>query len=405
MEDTLPLEGIRVVALEHVLAAPYCSMILADLGAEVIKIERPDIGDDSRSFGPFVDNQSGYFISINRNKKSIGVNLKTPEGLEIVKELIKKSDVFLENFRPGTLKKFGLDYESLKQLKPDIIYVSISGFGNDTAQGYEGLPGYDIIAQAYGGLMDITGYPDGPPTRVGASVADIIAGMYATIGILAAIYKREKTGEGSRIDVSMVDSIVSVLENAIVRYTLTGEIPKRIGSRHPSIAPFDVFEAKNGWVVIAVGNDSLWKRFCKVIGKEELIDHPKYKTNKDRVENYDELKKILTEWTKSLSVAEIIKILREAGVPCGPVNTVKDVVEDQNINYRGMIVEVEQPKIGKVRVAGNPLIFSFLNLKKKYTPSPAPLLGEHTKEVLRSLLGYDEKKINELTEKGVIKVS
>ncbi len=404
MKDVLPLKGIRVVALEHVLAAPYCSMILADLGAEVIKIERPDIGDDSRSFGPFVDDQSGYFISINRNKKSIAVNLKTPEGLEIVKELIKKSDVFLENFRPGTLKKFGLDYESLKQLKPDIIYVSISGFGNDTAPGYEGLPGYDIIAQAYGGLMDITGYPDGPPTRVGASVADIFAGMYAAIGILAAIYKREKTGEGSRIDVSMVDSIVSVLENAIVRYTLTGEIPKRIGSRHPSIAPFDVFEAKDGWVVIGVGNDSLWQRFCKAIGKEELIDHPNYKTNKDRVENYDELKKILTEWTKSLSMAEIIKILREAGVPCGPVNTVKDVVEDPNINYRGMIVEVEQPKIGKVRIAGNPLMFSFLK-KRKYVPAPAPLLGEHTKEVLRSLLGYDEKKINELAEKGVIKVS
>jgi len=403
MKDILPLKGIRIVAFEHVLTAPYCSMILADLGAEVIKIERPDIGDDSRSFGPFVDDQSGYFISINRNKKSIAVNLKTPEGLEIVKGLIKNSDVFLENFRPGTLKKFGLDYESVKQIKPDIIHVSISGFGNDVLPEYQGLPGYDIIAQAYGGLMDITGQPDGPPTRVGASVADIFAGMYAAIGILAAIYKREKTGEGSRIDVSMVDSIVSVLENAVVRYTLTGEVPKRIGSRHPSIAPFDVFEAKDGWVVIGVGNDSLWQRFCKAIGKEELINHPKYKTNKTRVENYDELKKILTEWTKSLSVAEIIKILREAGVPCGPVNTVKNVVEDPNVNYRGMIVEVDQPKVGKVRTAGNPLMFSFLK-RRKYTPSPAPLLGEHTREVLRSLLGYDEKKINELVEKGVIKV-
>ncbi len=404
MKDTLPLDGIRIVALEHVLTAPYCSMILADLGAEVIKIERPDIGDDSRNFGPFVDNQSGYFISINRNKKSIAVNLKTPEGLEIVKELIKKSDVVLENFRPGTLKKLGLDYESLRQIKPNIIYVSISGFGHDTVSGYEGLPGYDIIAQAYGGLMDITGQPDGPPTRVGSSVADIFAGLYAAVGILAAIHKREKTGEGCRIDIAMVDSIVSVLENAVVRYTLTGKIPRRIGSRHPSIAPFDVFEAKDGWLVIGVGNDSLWARFCKAIGKEELINNPKFKTNQDRVENYDELKNILTEWTKNLSVTRIVKILRRAGVPCAPVNTVKDIVEDPNINYRGMILKIEQPKIGEVKIAGDPLLFSFLK-KRKYTPSPAPLLGEHTKEVLMDILKYNKEKIDELVEKKIIRIS
>ncbi len=397
----LPLEGIRVVAWEHVLAMPYCTMVLADLGAEVIKIERPDAGDDSRSFGPFKNGESGYFISVNRNKKSIAVDVTRPEGRAIVLDLVRKSDVFVENYRPGTAEKLGLDYMSLRKVKPDIIYVSITGFGHNTAPGYNMLPGYDIIAQAYGGLMDITGYPETPPTRVGASIADIISGLYAAIGILAAIRRRDLTGEGCMIDVSMVDVVLSVLENAVVRYTMTGEIPKRIGSRHPSIAPFDVFKALDGWVVIAVGNERLWQKFCEATGMKWLMKDPRFGRNELRVKNYDELKEIITKWTSERSVKEILETLRAKGVPCSPVNNVKDIVNDVNIRHRNMIVSVTQPRAGEVKITNNPLMFSFAG--RNYSPKPAPQLGEHTHYVLREILGYSEEFIEELKNKYVVR--
>lgn len=400
-----PLEGIRVTDLSHVLAAPYCTMILADLGAEVIKVE-PPIGDDSRQFGPFIKEadgkaeQSGYFISINRNKKSICVNLKTQEGKKILKELIEISDVVVENFRPTTMKKLGFSYEEMKKINPSIIYCSICGFGHDALPEYATKPAYDMVAQAYSGLMSITGPEGGPPCRVGSSVGDIIAGHQGAIGILSALWYRQNTGKGQHVDISMVDGLVSILENAVVRYTMTGEIPKPLGTAHPTITPFQSFETKDSWIITPIGNDNLWAKFCEAIDRTDLIDNPKFKTNPLRTENRKELIPILADVLKTKTTAEWSKIFEEYNLPYSPLNTVDKVVDDPNINYRKMIVEFEQPKVGKVKTTGSPFRLS-------ETPglvrTHAPLLGEHTDEVLNNLLKYSEIQIKELREKGVIK--
>ena len=398
-KEDLPLEDVRILSLAHVLAAPYGTMVLADLGAEVIKIERPAIGDDSRTFGPLVDDQSGYFISINRNKKSITLDLKKERGKKIFGELVRKSDVVVENFRPETMEKLGFGYENLKKIKPDIIYASICGFGHDASPGYENRAGYDIIAQATGGIMDITGQPEGPPTRVGSSIGDIFTGLYMVIGILTALHKRERTGKGSRIDLAMMDSIASALENAIVRYTITGEVPERMGSRHPSIAPFDAFEAKDGWVILAIGNDSLWNRFCEATGFEKLLGDSRFETNDNRSNNYNALKPILTQWPRNKKVSEIVDSLTKAGVPSSPVNTIAEVVEHRKNRTKAKIGEVEQPKIGKVRISNTPLRFSLAPKGTKI--KPAPLLGQHTTEVLTEL-GYSKREIEELRKEKII---
>jgi len=392
-----PLKGIRVLDLGHVLAMPTCTMQLADLGAEVIKIERPGIGDDSREFGPFVNGESAYFISINRNKKSITLDLKKEKGKKIFKDLVKVSDVVTENYRPNTMQKLGLGYETLKEINPKIIYASICGFGHKSL--YQERPGYDIIAQATGGIMAITGQRDGPPTRVGSSIADIFSGSFATIGILAALRVKEKTGLGQEVDISMMDAVLSVLENAIVRYTVTGEIPKRIGSGHPSIAPFDVFETKDGWVVIAIGNDALWKKFCKTINKEDLLDDPRFTTNPERSENYKELKPIITEWSREKTVEEIVSILIKAGVPVGEVNTVDKIVDDPNIKLREMITEVEHPRAGRVKITDTPIK---LSLTPGRVETASPLLGQHTEEILNELLGFSKEDIKSLKKEGVV---
>lgn len=398
------LENVRVLDLTHVLAGPFCTMILADLGAEVVKVEPPS-GDDSRQFGPFVKDsdgnmQSGYFISINRNKKSICLNLKTEEGKEILRKLIAVSDVVVENYKPGTMEKLGFSYEKLKEIKPDIIYCSISGFGHDVPPEAQGKPAYDMVAQAYSGLMSITGPEGGPPCRVGTSVGDIVAGHQAAIAILAALWYRERTGQGQRIDMSMVDGLVYILENAIVRYTLAGEIPKPLGTAHPTITPFQAFEAEDEWIAIPVGNDSLWAKFCNAIGRPDLIDDPRFKTNPLRTQNRAELIPILQAEIKKRKAKEWFEIFDEYGVPYSPVNTVDKVVSDPVINYRKMIVEVEQPKVGKIKMVGSPFRLS-------ETPGEvrerAPLLGEHSEEVLRSLLNLGEKEISSLRSKGVIK--
>jgi CoA:oxalate CoA-transferase len=388
-----PLKGIRVLDLGHVLAMPTCTMQLADLGAEVIKIERPGIGDDSRYFGPFKNKESAYFISINRNKKSITLDLKKEKGKKIFKDLVKVSDVVTENYRPNTMQKLGLGYETLKAINPQIIYASICGFGHKTV--YPGRPGYDVIAQATGGIMAITGQADGPPTRVGSSIGDIFSGSFATIGILAALRVKEKTGLGQQVDIAMMDSVVSVLENAVVRYTVTGEIPQRTGSAHPSIAPFDVFEAQDGWFVIGVGNDMLWERFCKAINKEDLLDDPRFTTNPKRSENYKELKPIITEWSKEKTVEEILNILIKAGVPVGEVNTIDKIVDDPNIKLREMIVEVEHPRAGKVKITDTPIK---LSLTPGKVEKASPLLGEHTNE----LLGFSKEEIKSLKKEGIV---
>lgn len=392
-----PLKGIRILDLGHVLAMPTCTMQLADLGAEVIKIERPGVGDDSREFGPFVNGESAYFISINRNKKSITLDLKKEKGKEIFKEMVKCSDVVTENYRPHTMQKLGLGYEVLKEINPGIIYASICGFGHKSL--YKERPGYDIIAQATGGIMAITGQRDGPPSRVGSSIGDIFSGSFAAIGILAALRVRDKTGLGQEIDISMMDAVVSVLENAIVRYTVTGEIPQRIGSSHPSIAPFDVFETKDGWVVIAIGNDALWQRFCKTIKKEDLLDDPRFTTNPERSENYKELRPIITEWSQEKNVEEVVSILINAGVPVGEVNTVDKIVDDPNIKLRDMIVEVKHPKAGKVKITNTPIK---LSLTPGRVETASPLLGQHTEEILKGLLGFSQEEIDCLRREGVI---
>ncbi|MEN6378167.1 MAG: CaiB/BaiF CoA-transferase family protein [Methanofastidiosum sp.] len=393
-----PLEGVRILDLSHVLAMPYCTMVLGDLGAEVIKIEKPDSGDDSREFGPFKNGESAYFISINRNKKSVTLNLKEEKGKEILRELIKISDVITENYRPGTMEKLGFSYEEIKKINPNIIYATICGFGQDSV--YPGRPGYDIIAQAFGGLMSITGYPENPPTRVGSSLADIISGLFTAIGILSSLRNRDVTGKGEYIDTAMVDCIMAVLENAMVRYTVTGEIPKRIGSRHPSLTPFDVFETEDGYLVIGIGNDHLWETFCNKIPEfTYLLQDENFKTNESRSKNELILKPIIEEWTKKHKTADLVDTISKAGIPCGPVNTIDKVVNDPNTKHRKMLFEFDHPIAGKMKTANSPLNLSNTPCK---THVRAPILGEHTEEVLSKILGYSKDKIEELKKNKVV---
>jgi CoA:oxalate CoA-transferase len=392
----LPLSGIKVLDLSRVLAGPYCGMILADLGAYVVKIERPEKGDDSRAYGPFVNGESAYFMSINRNKKSVTLNLKSPEGKEIFKQLVKKFDVVVENFRPGTMDKLGLGYNILKEINPRIIYAASSGYGYTGP--YKERPAYDAVIQAMGGLMSITGFPGGKPTRVGASIADISTGMFCAIGILAALIKRQTTGEGDMVDVAMLDSVVALLENAISRYEVTGEPPKPLGNRHPSIFPFESFEAKDGDIMIAAGNDELWAKLCRAIGKEELIDDPRFKTNPLRGRNHDEMKKILDDTIRTRTVDEWMKILEDAGIPCSPINTIDKVVKHPQVLARNMIVKVYHPRVGEIRIPGSPIKFASENPRI----GPAPVLGEHTEEVLKEFLSISDEELSRLKASGVI---
>lgn len=375
-----PLEGVKVIDFTRVLSGPYCTMMLADMGADIIKIERPRTGDDSREFGPFIDGQSGYFISVNRGKKSVVLDLKTAEAKEAVKKLCRAADVLVENFRPGTMKKLGLDYESLSASNPRLIYVSITGYGQDGPVSQ--YAGYDVIAQAVGGMMSITGYPDSPPTRVGTSIADVLSGMFAAYGITTALYGREKSGRGSRIDISMVDSVVAVLENAVVRYGVSGKSPERIGSKHPSLCPFDIYEAKNGHIAIAAGNDSLWREFATAIKREDLIFKKEYETNAARCRNEKKLKKIIEEYTRAHTIKELLNNLNKHGIPCGPVNDLARAVGHPQILHRNMIVELDQKKIGKIKVAGTPVKIAGVDDTNFV---PAPILGEHTDEVLKNI--------------------
>lgn len=394
---TRPLENIRVLDFTRVLAGPYCTMLLADMGAEVIKIERPKYGDDTRGFGPFVNDESGYFMFLNRGKKSITLDLKKPEAIEIVKSLVEKSDVLIENFRPGVMAKNGLDYETLKAINPRLIYASISGFGQYGP--YHQRAAYDLVAQAMGGMLSITGHPEQPPTRAGSSIGDMSAALFATIGILVALYHRQVTGEGQYVDVAMMDSIFSMLESNVMFYTLKGIVPQRIGSRHPISTPFDVFQAKDGYVVIAVANDTLFKRLCHVMEQPELAESEKFNSDPLRTQNEKELKQIIENWLKSLTVEEAVARISEQGVPCSPILNIGQVCEDEHIKMREMLVEINHPVAGNVKVLGNPI-------KLSHTPpvvkKPSPLLGEHTHEVLRSILQLDDEKIKELAEKNVV---
>ena len=392
------LEKIRVLDFTRVLAGPYCGMVLADMGADVIKIEHPKGGDDSRAFGPFVEGcgESAYFMSLNRNKTSITLDMKSPKAIEIIKKLVAVSDVVLENFRPGVMDKLGIGYEALRKINPRLIYASTSGFGYTGP--YSQLPAYDLIVQGMGGFMSITGETPDNPQKAGPSVGDIFAGMYTAIGILAALEARHNHGKGQMVDVSMLDCQVAVLENAISRYLLTGKDPVPIGNRHGSITPFATFKTTDGFINIAVGNDNLFDTYCKEIGKPELLDDERFKTNSLRTTNWEPLFAALGEAMVKDSTDSWIARLRKGGIPCGPINRVSQVVADPQIIAREMIVEVNHPRAGKQQIPGCPV-------KMSETPcsirKAAPVLGADTDQVLQDVLGMSADELRQLREEKV----
>jgi len=389
------LDGLKVLDLTHAYNGPFCTTLLADNGAEVIKIE-PPAGDQCRTWGPLDEKsgESGFFAFLNRNKKGITLNLKNPQAKAIFYDLVKDADVVVENFRNGVAKKMEIDYETLKKINPKIIYAAGSGFGQYGPLSHR--PCYDIVAQAMGGIANLTGFPNSPPTKVGPSVADNVTGVYLCVGVLMALYKREKTGQGQMVDVAMLDTIFSLLENAIVITTMTGEIPQRKGNIDPSIAPFDIYQTRNGYIAIGVGNDKLFNIFCAVIGKPELVNEPKYKTNDLRCKNYTAgLQEIIAEWAKDKENKYIEDLFDKAGIPCGPVLDMQQAIDHPQIKAREMIVEIDHPTIGPMRFQGCPIKFS-------ETPgsvdTPSPLLGQHNAEIL----GISEAELQQLKNENVI---
>ena len=391
------LDGIRIIDFSKALAGPYCTMLLADMGAEVIKVEMPGSGDDSRGWGPpFIEGEAAYFLSVNRNKKSITLNLKDPKAKEIALKIIEKADIVLESNRPGVMTKLGLDYETVKKINPGIIYCSISGFGQTGP--YSKRPGFDQVIQGYGGIMGLTGEKGGGPLKVGIAVTDIATGMFAATGILTALYHRERTGQGQHVDASMLDGQVSWLTYQAGRYLASGNVPQRIGSAHPLIVPYQDFEASDGFINIAAGNDNLWKKFCAVTDLSDIADDPKFATNPKRVENRDEVVAIVSKKIKTKTMQEWLDILNDAGVPCGPIYTVDQIFKDPQVLAREMLVEVDHPKCGKIQVTGSPIKLS--ETPAEITTHP-PMLGEHNSSILQEF-GFSEEDITKLKEDKVI---
>lgn len=389
------LEGLKVIDLTSALSGPFCTMFFADFGADVIKIE-PVNGEQCRTWGPIDEEsgESGFFAYSNRNKKGVTLNLKSEKGLQMFYDLVKDADFVCENYKGGVTKKLKIDYDTLKEINPKLIYVSGSGFGQTSPLSER--PCYDIVAQAMGGIINLTGFRDTQPVKVGPSVADHVSGIYQMVGALIALQYRERTGKGQLVDVSMVDTIFSILENAIPRYLMEGVAPQRNGNIDPSIAPFDVYECKDGFVALGVGNDNLWAKFCTVMGKEELIEDPRYITNELRCTNYlPDLQNTIRDFTLQHTKAELEEMMAEAGVPCGPVLDVAEAINHPHIKARDMIVEVDHPTMGKVKMQG---------IVPKLSESPgqinfaSPLLGQHNREVFN--LTEEEEK--QLKEEGVI---
>ncbi len=374
-----PLKNLLVVDLTRVLVGPYCTMILSDLGARVIKIEAPEIGDDSRKFGPFIENYSAYFMSLNRGKESIALNLKNDDDKKIFDKILSKADILVENFKPGTLEKWGYGWKEVSKKYPKLIYASASGFGQTGP--LKELPAYDMVVQGMGGLMSVTGHPKSEPTRVGTSIGDITAGLFTTIGINAALYDRQKTGKGAFIDVSMLDCQIAILENAIARYLSKNEIPEPMGSRHPSIAPFEAFKTKDSYIIIAAGNDKLFSILCNVLNIPEVSNNEKFNTNSLRCKNMDELKKIFEDKLKSKNTEEWIKEMEILKIPCGPIFNIKQAVENPQIKERNMIIKSYHKKIGEFKSAGNPIKMSTYDDKE--TRGDIPDLDEHREKILK----------------------
>ncbi|HEX6144597.1 MAG TPA: CoA transferase [Geminicoccaceae bacterium] len=377
------LSGVVVVDLTRVLAGPYCTMVLADLGARVIKVEHPNGGDDARHYPPFVHDRSAYFMSLNRGKESIALDLKREDDRATFDRLLHAADVLVENYRAGTLDRLGYEWPALHARHPRLILASCSGFG---ATGpYRNRPAYDMVVQAMGGIMSLTGHPGGPPTRVGTSVGDITAGLFTAVGIASALASRHQTGQGVRIDVGMLDCQLAILENAIARYTATGEVPGPLGARHPSIAPFEAFRTADDPIIVAAGNDLLFARLCTSLGRSELADDPRFRTNRDRVEHLDELSELIGTILLTRPRGEWLRILEAAGVPSGPINDVAEAMSDPQILARNMVIESEHPVAGPLRMAGNPIKVDGIDDPAKRPP--APELDQDRAQILDDLLG------------------
>ena len=374
-----PLKNLIVVDLTRVLVGPYCTMILSDLGARVIKVEAPENGDDSRKFGPFVKDYSAYFMSLNRGKESIALNLKNEDDKKIFDKILSKADILVENFKPGTLKKWGYGWEEVNKKYPKLIYASASGFGQTGP--LKELPAYDMVVQGMGGLMSVTGQPNSEPTRVGTSIGDITAGLFTAIGINAALYDRQKTGKGMFIDVSMLDCQIAILENAIARYLSKNEIPEPMGSRHPSIAPFEAFKTKDSYIIVAAGNDKLFEKLCNVLKIPEVSIDEKFNSNSARAKNIDKLKIILEDKLSSKSTTDWVNEMEKERIPCGPIYNIKEAVENPQVEARNMIVKAYHKVIGDFKLAGNPIKMSTYEDPNKR--GDIPDLDEHREKILK----------------------
>jgi len=393
---TAALDEIKVVDLTRTLAGPFCTMMLGDMGADVVKIEEPELGDETRSWTPFWNGEGTQFLSFNRNKRSLSLNLKEKEGVDIVLGLAAKSDVMVESFRAGALDRMGLSYDAVRAVNPNIVYCSISGYGRTGPMADK--PGYDLIIQAYSGLMNLTGDPDGLPLRVGFSLVDLVAGMMAYGSILTALHHRHKTGQGQRIEAALLDGQVATMSYHATGYMATGVEPHRLGSGHPSLVPYQSFPASDGYFIVGCANQGLWERLCRGIDRQDLLEDPRFTTNTDRVEHRAECVEALSEIFRAKPVAHWSEVISQAGVPCGPINRVSQVVNDAQVSARNMIVEVPHPKVPDLRMPNSPL-------KLEETPSsirrPPPLLGQHNEEILIDL-GYGPSQISKFREKGVI---
>lgn len=398
VNDDKCLTGIRVVDLSRILAGPFCTMILGDQGADIIKVERPGGGDDTRTWGPpFAGGEAAYYLCCNRNKRSIAIDLGQARGVAVIKELVAKADVLVENFKPGLMKRFGLDYETLRAINPRLVYCSVSAYGQDGP--YRDRPGYDMVLSAVGGLMWITGEQDGPPCKVGVAITDVLTGVHAAGAIVSALFRRERTGRGQHLDCSLLDIQVSGLANIASNWLVAGKEAVRWGTAHESIVPYQVFPTKDFPIAIAAANNKLWASFCGALGKPEWAEDPRFETNPKRVENRDVLLPLIIEVLAQKGVDEWMELLVAAAVPAGPVNNMERLFSDPQVQHRQMIATVAHPTIGELKLAGIPVKYS-------ETPGevrrPPPLLGEHTREILTEVLGYDDGQIETLVNEAVI---